>query len=271
VLIAYDQLKFEVYVLGYVPIQPGWYMPPHSHELYEFHFITKGKGINKTASEELDLYPGIVYMAPPNEVHEQYSNLENPMELFYTSLSITGLTKDLKRIYITHPLLKEKLQAILTRQNNPGIKNTFHAQSQILQLIWTIISPMIDREKLSLPQTNRRIRANNANTHQVVDRAINYILINKLLNPKVSQISQYCQISQSKLSKLFHRRMHISIQEFIQRERYLWASHELLTTQKSIDDISIALNLNSKQYFCNWFKKYSSKSPIVYRNENNAL
>jgi len=80
--LSFNRIQFEIHYLGYTPPETNWYMPPHSHEQYEFHFITKGRGINRIGSEQLDFSPDMLYMAPPNEIHEQLSDKKNPMRVF---------------------------------------------------------------------------------------------------------------------------------------------------------------------------------------------
>ncbi len=45
--VAFDHIEIEANYLSYLAPKPGWYMAGHSHQQYEMHFITKGKGINK--------------------------------------------------------------------------------------------------------------------------------------------------------------------------------------------------------------------------------
>ena len=94
-----------------------------------------------------------------------------------------------------------------------------------------------------------------------------YIHTHKLENPGIEEIAASCHISSRQLSRVFRQAMHSTIHAFIQHERYLWACRELHQTHRSIEEISEELHLGSKQYFSSWFKSFSLKSPMVYRNE----
>jgi AraC-like DNA-binding protein len=265
--VAFDQIEIEVNYLGYVAPKPGWYIGPHSHKQYEMHFITKGKGINKFESGQIEFYRNVVYMAPPGEVHEQFSDLNDPMEIFFMPFSISGLKKDLPRIYAPVPLIQNELQTIRQLQENLGALNIFHVQMRLIELIWNIISPSLEREKTLDQEGSPQTASVYTSSQQIVEQAIVYIHTHKLENPSIEEIAASCHISSRQLSRVFTQAMHSTIHAFIQHERYLWACRELLQTHKTIEEISEDLHLGSKQYFSSWFKSFSLKSPMVYRNE----
>lgn len=269
--ISFNQIEIEVHFLGYVAPKPGWYIGPHSHQQYEMHFITRGKGRNRLATEELALYPHVVYMAPPHEIHEQFSDLDDPMEIFFMPFTITGLERDLPHIYAPYPYIHNELKTILPMQRNAGTQQMFNVQMRLIELVWTIISPSLERERslkiTLLDSHNSNMGAPFTIPKQIVEQAIEYIQNHKLDNPSIDEIAESCHISSRQLTRLFNQAMHSTIHSFIQQERYLWACKELRQTDKSLDEISEDLNLCSKQYFCHWFKSFSLKSPARYRNE----
>jgi AraC-like DNA-binding protein len=266
--VAFDQIEIEVHYLGYVAPKPGWFIAAHSHQQYEMHFITKGKGINKFVSGQIEFYKNVIYMAPPGEVHEQFSDLNDPMEIFFMPFSISGLKKDLPRIYAPFPLIQNELQTIRQLQENLGALNIFHVQMRLIELIWNIISPSLEREKTEEHGESLHTASVYTSSQQIVEQAIVYIHNHKLENPRIEEIAAVCHISSRQLSRVFNQAMHSTIHAFIQHERYLWACRELLQTHKTIEEISEELHLGSKQYFSSWFKSFSLKSPRVYRNEN---
>lgn len=264
--VAFDQIEIEVNYLGYVAPKPGWYIVPHAHQQYEMHFITKGKGINKFEEGQIELYRNVVYMAPPNELHEQLSDMDDPMEIFYMPFSIIGLTRELPRIYAPFPFIHNELQTIRQLQENVGAFNMFHVQIRLIELIWNIISPSLEQERRNEKADTNPVSIQTS-LQQIVEKAILYIHNHKLSNPKIEDIAAYCHISSRQLSRVFTQAMHSTLHAFIQHERFLWACRELLQTNKTIDEIGEELNLGSKTYFSSWFKSFSLKSPNQYRNE----
>jgi AraC-like DNA-binding protein len=265
--VAFDQIEIEVNYLGYMAPKPGWYIGPHCHQQYEMHFITKGKGINKFVSGQIGFYRNVVYMAPPGEIHEQFSDLNDPMEIFFMPFSIGGLKRDLPRIYAPFPLIQNELQTILQLQENVGALNMFHVQMRLIELIWNIISPSLEQERKLEQGDSLNPASVYTSSQQIVEKAILYIHNHKLENPNIEDIASYCHISSRQLARVFMQAMHSTIHAFIQHERYLWACRELLQTNKTLEEISEELHLGSKQYFSSWFKSFSLKSPMVYRNE----
>ncbi|MBP1993741.1 AraC family transcriptional regulator [Paenibacillus eucommiae] len=269
--VAFDQIELEVNHLGYVAPKPGWYIAPHSHQQYEMHFITRGKGINKLKEGQAEFYRNVVYMAPPGEVHEQFSDLSDPMEIFFIPFSISGLHKDLPRIYAPFPLIHNELLTIRQLQEHVGALNLFHVQIRLIELIWSIISPQIElqraRELGDSASTSSQIPSVYTSSQQIVEKALLYIHNHKLANPAIEEIAAACHISSRQLSRVFSKSMHSTIHEFIQHERYLWACRELLQTNKAIAEISDELHLGSKPYFSSWFKSFALKSPSQFRKE----
>lgn len=251
--------------MGYVAPKPGWYIAPHCHQQYELHFITKGRGINWLDKDQFELMPQMVYMAPPGEMHEQRSDLQDPMEILFLPFSITGLGQELPHIHAINPLIQKELQTILQLQQNVGGHQIFRVQLRIIELIWTIISPLVE---LKDQEVEKIADVGFIGSRQIVEQALLYIQDHKLANPALAEIARHCHISPRHLSRIFAEMMHMTVNAFIQQERFLWACRELQQTDSTIDEISEALNLGSKQYFCHWFKRYSSKSPAVYRKES---
>jgi len=164
--------------------------------------------------------------------------------------------------------VKDELQTIMILQKNSSAKDMFDVQMRLIHIIWSIISPVLEKEKLFAKWIRPDFADYETASYEIVDRALQYIMKNKMYNPTISDIANYCHISARQLSRVFTKKVNTTIHEFVQRERFLWACNELVTTTKSIDEISYNLNLNSKQYFCHWFKSHSSKSPSIYRHEN---
>jgi mannose-6-phosphate isomerase-like protein (cupin superfamily) len=81
--VGYEGVEIELRGGGLIPPDPDWKIGKHAHDDYEIHFITGGAGCNVLDHGELDLYPNIVYVAPPGEAHAQYSDKTSPLELYY--------------------------------------------------------------------------------------------------------------------------------------------------------------------------------------------
>src|SRR5262245_27944220 len=81
--VNYEGVEIASLGAGRITPDPEWNIAPHKHDHYEMHFITEGIGRNLLDNGEIELYPGIVYMAPPHEVHAQYSDRTSPLGLYF--------------------------------------------------------------------------------------------------------------------------------------------------------------------------------------------
>ena len=71
-----------------------------------------------------------------------------------------------------------------------------------------------------------------------------------ILQPlELSQIARHVGYSEYYLSKRFNREMGIRVVDFIKDERINLAKIWLVTTSKSVDEISETLQFNSRNYF----------------------
>lgn len=72
-------LHVDVMKLNYVPPGPDWYVPPHKHSSYEFHFITEGKGFVSMDNTPFNVGAGMLYLTGPEVVHTQLTDKVEPM------------------------------------------------------------------------------------------------------------------------------------------------------------------------------------------------
>ncbi|HEY0828406.1 MAG TPA: AraC family transcriptional regulator [Bacilli bacterium] len=249
-------LKYEG--SGYLPPDSDWAMDYHTHNEFEMHFITEGKGINKLQSEELELYPDIIYLAPPQEVHKQWVDRTNPMGLYYLLFEISsGDTPfHLPRIYSHIPHLKMEMASIVQLQRAGSKGNLFRSQLKMIELIWKIIEPHIFNQK-SETQPDKG--------YHYIEQAITYIQQRVTSPLGIDEIAEACHLSSRHLCRLFSQTTNMSIHSYIQNERFIWASSQLEHTIFSIGEISEMMNFSSAQYFCRWFRSIAAVSPGEYR------
>ena len=80
-------------------------------------------------------------------------------------------------------------------------------------------------------------------------------------------IAKYCHISYNHFSFLFKKTMGKSFSEYITFLRLSKAENLLLSTNKSITDISIETGFSTTSYFISKFKKYKGVTPRQFREK----
>ncbi len=143
----FDGVSIELcWGLTYLPPDPNWTSAAHSHTVYECHIVVGGKGVNYRQNEELALYPDIVYLAPPLEVHAQQSDRDAPLSLYFLGFQLTFDDKrvQLPHIYAEMPAARQNLEDLLLLKENSPRFSTFKFEMRLLELLWEILEPLIN-------------------------------------------------------------------------------------------------------------------------------
>jgi len=76
---------------GQVAENPSWKIDSHRHDFFELHYVDHGSGLNRSASGDIRLERGTLYIAKPGETHAQFSDPSDPMKLFYAGFYVDDL------------------------------------------------------------------------------------------------------------------------------------------------------------------------------------
>ena len=99
--------------------------------------------------------------------------------------------------------------------------------------------------------------------------AIDFIDANLEKNLTISYIEKKTCVSKSSLYSLFHKNLHCTIKEYINKKRINRACHMLLNTNFSIEYISEFVGFTSGPYFTKVFKNIMKISPMQFRKSKN--
>lgn len=100
-------------------------------------------------------------------------------------------------------------------------------------------------------------------------RACDYIRSNVKSPLTVEEIAGEVGYAPYYFNRKFYAEMGIRVGDYIKQARCEYAKVELLTTQKSIQDISDSLHFGTRNYFCKVFREVVGITPAAYR-ENTA-
>ena len=261
--LIFDQVEIEIKSnLGYLPPDSKWAIAPHTHTTYEVHFVTEGRGFNRSDTETLELHQNVVYVAPPGEVHSQWVDRAAPMSLYFLQFDIHTPNRNnlIQRIYAKIPFSLKELDIIYKTGNitTRSFGNKFRSQLKIAELIWRILEPVLCDS--SVCQNNPLTSMNSC-----MEKALSYMQQQLLTPPSIEEVALACNVSPRHLSRIFSASIHMPIHSYLENERFLWAVSQLKETLLPIKEISSLMNFSSPQYFNQWFKRLSGQTPAEYR------
>lgn len=110
------------------------------------------------------------------------------------------------------------------------------------------------------PNAQKRIK--------ILDKALLLMHERYAENIPMSVYADCCNLSLSRFAHLFSDTLGIAPHSYITKLRLDKAGELLVTTEKSINEISEQLGFVSQSYFSAMFKKYMGCPPLKYRKEN---
>ncbi|WP_219835089.1 AraC family transcriptional regulator [Paenibacillus sp. R14(2021)] len=268
--VNYEGVEIGIIGAGRITPDPDWTIAPHKHEHYEIHFITEGIGRNLLEGGEIELYPGMVYLAPPHEIHAQFSDKSSPLGLYFVvfDLQLPEGWEPLPRIYAPYSFSSGDLLSIFESMNgigDAGMGSRLLGHMRLIEMIWKVLESRLSNAS-SLPS------AQPLNGHgqpsPVLQNAVLYIQQHFYRNPTVAEIAVACFVSERHLSRMFLRQMQMTVNQYVQHERLFYASTELKHSNASLQDIAERLQFSSVQYFAQWFKGLSSATPTEFRKKH---
>lgn len=101
---------------------------------------------------------------------------------------------------------------------------------------------------------------------QRMEQICNWIKLHAYENITVAQVADKFNISSVYLTRLFQKYQQQSTLDYIHNEKITLAQELLLTTSKSVKEISYQLGFTNDKYFMRLFKKLTNMTPTQYRN-----
>lgn len=95
-----------------------------------------------------------------------------------------------------------------------------------------------------------------------------YIKANFMKDLTLKNIAKAMGYTEYYLSRKFQQEMGIRLLDYIKNVRLEYAKVWLISTDKSIQDISEQLRFGTRNYFTRVFKEKTGKTPAAYREEN---
>lgn len=265
--------------IGKQQCAPLYSFGPYIRNEYIFHYIISGKGYmsystsrdtSSALSDTIEIKAGEGFLLEPHTRHMYYADEKDPWHyiwVVFTGLSAPsylrsyGLIQN-NTIYRpkdytiqTTTRLREHLLAIIKKPNasKAFIIGHFHLFFHALL------------ENSAVPEVHSSADISIANLY--ISEATRYIS-NQYPNIRtLDEISSYCNITRSHLTRLFKNILHTSLQEYLTQHRINKAMELLINTDLPVYQISAQVGYENDLNFLRAFKKRTGVSPSVWRKQ----
>ena len=240
---------------------------PHSHNFIEMVYVKKGIAYNNVDGKNIPIKQGdLIVMAKKEIVHfikpKDPDNFEIINILIPYSLFDVDVSKIKPSIVFSNNTIDTLSQTIETIANEqaeqkPGYNNIINSYSLILlQSISRFCTSLVDYGKKKKGQKTN-----------FVELAKRYIDDNFRKPINIDDISFACGCSKSYLQELFKKHSYKSMKQYLISVRIVEATHLLLKSTKTIEEVSEACGFCDTKYFYKLFSEEYKMTPAVYRKK----
>lgn len=225
----------------------------HSHDFYEWNIVREGSCTQLINEKDYPLEKNDVVLFRPGDRHMFISQSEG-VELW--SLSVKKEEFEiLSNAY--YPALKEEINAADTppvfRQSGVPMQSG-QGEYDCKLLLFSLLKMYIDRSRQSVPQQ--------------LAAAMTELQKAENLREGVAAFVRLSHYSQSHLSRLMQKHLHIGLQEYVMNLRLEAAYNQLLLSGEEIEEIAEKLGYASFSHFHKIFKKKYGITPAALRKHH---
>lgn len=235
----------------------------HHHNGFEIHIIEKGEQVYESKEQLYKINGGEFLIIPPLVKHKVISSLPGTSKFSFT------FNMENKDSYLTlfpfsgcflnkiSPKVEESLKFIIEERENKGSITRVLIENRVFETIILLFRMM------GLQEPNQ---VDNIDSEDFrISIAKQYINDNIEIPLSVSDISEYCYLSQKQITRLFIKHEGMPPSKYIKKQRAGYIEELLLKGDLSLKAISEKMNFNNEYYFNAFIKKHLGMPPAEYK------
>lgn len=277
-------LPFTTYKIE--AIDNNCFIPMHWHEEMEIVIIEEGKAEINVDLKTFTAYSGDISFVKPFGLHSfkkpDDSNVVWESMVFNLSMLQSALTDGCLIKYIAPIFNNENELPFLLTKDNPGYeeikstliklldcyKNSYDGyELEIKSLLFHMFSIMYKHNLIK--KASKKITFSSDASYKL-KKVLQYISENYDTPITIQSLAHVSNFSEYHFMKFFKKHIGITAIEYINNIRLTESCKLLLTTDKSIMDISFEVGFNSVSYFNKLFKNTYNITPKEFRKNTNT-
>ena len=222
---------------------------PHARDFYVLHYVVSGKGKYYVGGNCYEVSKGEIFIIKPNEFTTYTADIENPWHYIWIGFDGDYANKinELNKYVI--PFKSPIFFDLADAENFISTREEYLASKLFL-----IFSHIFETT---------------THTHYV-EMVKNYINTSYMRKMSVDGIAENLNVNRRYLSRIFKKKTHLTIQEYIINKR-LSESIKLFNTDLTLQEISALVGYENQFIFSKIFKKKLGISPKKYRESENDV
>lgn len=239
-------LDLNPLICGYADTGATFQVGPVMRDYCMFHYILEGEGNLYTNGKTHHIRAGECFMFPSHQVVSYAPDEKNPWSYIWI-----GFNGELSKRFeeIQHPILqlpKYLFTEMLACENLENMREE-HLTSKLFLLYAAVF-------------------ANDVKKRDYVQEIVNFIEINYMTDIKISDLCSMVGVDRSYLSRIFKKRMGMSMQQYLIQVR-LSRSVQLLREGYRVAEASNIVGYEDVFNFSKIFKKWYHISPREYKKK----
>lgn len=259
----YDSYQdIRLYEVGSFRCPPSYGYGPIIRNTHILHYIAAGKGKLQYGGKEYSISAKQIFVIPEGAVSYYEADQKEPWEYLWIRfhgpisdvlLQKAGITTDAP-VFSTGRC-SEAVEGLL--------RHLLRCYMQEYDAIGTVYKLFQQLIEASLPEPCKDAPERTA---VYVQKVLNYIH-QKYAEPiSIREISHYCSLNRSYLSRIFQASTGVSPQQYLQNYRIKKAKQLLLEGRQSIQTVAYSVGYNDPFAFSKAFKRLTGQSPSAYRS-----
>lgn len=230
------------------------------YPLHQILYCTKGSGTLLFDGKTYTISPCTAIFMPANYPHEYYAN-EDIWDLHWIAPAGYALDDLLRQFGLTepqvYPLAETKMLEHIFRKMHESIRadsvfGNYRASGFLYDFLIEFYH-IISAESIT------------GAPNPALMKAVDYINYHFASEITMNDLCSVSGVSKQYLCLLFRNTLNTRPMEYIAKRRLQAAKEMLVSTEKSIEDISAEVGFCTSSYFCKLFKRYEGMTPSAFR------
>lgn len=262
----FNSILFNILSFGYEEIRKNYFLKRSEFHGNMLTYVVSGSGNLIFRKKQYSLKKNDLILINCMDEHIMFPD-ENGMRIYYMHIDSNILSDFANDI-------EKKSSAVLNFKDNDEVLSFFSSnikrgcnQIDNTELSKKIYNLLVDIRLKAIGETDSGLMIPDA-----IKKATNYIKDNfHEPNITLETIASYVNFNKYYLEKMFKKYLRISVYNYLCNERLNNARYLLLSTNLSIEEISIKTGFAGSQSLIKYFKRANKETPLQYRKNRTML